>query len=172
MISTGSIKKTWLRRDKKFFRGHIANSTYTWQKSSVIFLQPDIVQIWTFTQEVKRIRNAEKVKILKAELSEKDLCIRQDAENFEVGLTSQNRINFLKPCGLGDRSTVLRTRKSGKEEQANFSGYLIDSPGLTLLSCKASGSVFPLHKTRCFPLSRTPVHLLYFNYISTQRALS
>lgn len=80
------------------------------------------------------------MKILKAELSEKDLDIRQDAE---VELTSPNRVNFLKPCGLGDRCTGLRTRKSRKEEQANFSGYLIDSPGLTLLSCKASGSVIP-----------------------------
>lgn len=112
-------------------------------ESSATFLQPDIVQIWTFTQEVRCIRNAEKMKILKADLSEKDLYMRQDAENLEVELTSPNRVNFLKPYGLGARSTGLRTRKSGKEEQANFSGYLIDSPGLTLLSCKASGSVIP-----------------------------
>lgn len=56
------------------------------------------------------------MKILKADLSEKDLYIRQDAENLEVGLTSPNRVNFLKPYGLGDRNTGLRTRKSGKEE--------------------------------------------------------
>lgn len=83
------------------------------------------------------------MKILKTELSEKDLDIRQDVKNFEVELTSPNRVSFLKPCGLGDRCTGLRTRNSRKEEQANFSGYLIDSPGLTLLSCKASGSVIP-----------------------------
>ena len=57
------------------------------------------------------------MKILKAELSEKDLDIRQDAE---VELTSPNRVNFLKPCGLGDRCTGFEFQKGcpGRESES------------------------------------------------------